>query len=170
MTLTNTGGLPLTFGSGAAISGTNAGDFSVSLAAANTCSGTLAAGAACSLGVTFTPQATGSRTGSLTFTDNAGGTQTVPLSGTGTAAPGGFTTYLAPYGSGSQTLTGSSTVLHLAAYNPGGAAQITQLQTYLTNTPGGAYDYYILLESNTLQLSNGSGRRHRRKVLHRTGW
>jgi hypothetical protein len=50
----------------------------------NTCTASLAAGASCSISVTFTPSAAGQQTGTLTITDNAnGGTQTVQMSGTG---------------------------------------------------------------------------------------
>ncbi len=77
ITVTNSGNAVLTVSS-VAISG----DF----AQTNNCS-TLAAGASCSIQMTFTPTAVGTRTGTLTITDNAqGGSQTVSLSGTGTAA------------------------------------------------------------------------------------
>ena len=50
----------------------------------NDCPASLAAGASCSISVTFTPSAAAKQTGTLTITDNAiGGTQTVSLSGTG---------------------------------------------------------------------------------------
>jgi Abnormal spindle-like microcephaly-assoc'd, ASPM-SPD-2-Hydin len=50
----------------------------------NNCPASLAAGASCSISVTFTPSAAAKQTGTLTITDNAhGGPQTVPLSGTG---------------------------------------------------------------------------------------
>jgi centrosomal CEP192-like protein len=63
-----------------AIAGTNSGDF----AETNNCSGSLAAGASCTINVTFTPTAAGSRTATLTVTDNASNSpQTVSLSGTG---------------------------------------------------------------------------------------
>jgi hypothetical protein len=56
------------------------GDFSQT----NTCAGSVAAGSSCTISVTFTPTATGNRTGTLTITDNAAGSpQTVTLSGTG---------------------------------------------------------------------------------------
>ncbi|MGB6624246.1 MAG: choice-of-anchor D domain-containing protein [Candidatus Acidiferrum sp.] len=73
--LTNAGNATLS------ISGITAtGDFSQT----NTCGSSLAAGANCSVGVTFKPSAGGSRTGSLTVTDNASpSTQTASLSGTG---------------------------------------------------------------------------------------
>jgi len=52
--------------------------------AGNTCVPSIAAGASCSVGVTFKPTATGTATGMLTFTDTAGsGIQTVSLTGTG---------------------------------------------------------------------------------------
>lgn len=55
------------------------GDFAV---APNSCGTSLAAGANCSIGVTFTPTASGTRTGTLTITDSAG-SQTVSLTGAG---------------------------------------------------------------------------------------
>jgi hypothetical protein len=75
------------------------GDFALT----NTCAGTVAAGASCTISVTFTPTTTGSRTGTLTLTDNAGNSpQTVALSGTGqdfalaTATPGASSATIAP--------------------------------------------------------------------------
>ncbi len=51
----------------------------------NTCPASLAAGASCSISVTFSPRIRGTITGTLTVSDNAsGGKQTVALSGTGT--------------------------------------------------------------------------------------
>jgi hypothetical protein len=76
--LTNTGSATLNI-SNIGISG----DFAIS---AKTCGSTVAAGASCTVAVTFTPTAIGTRTGSLTFTDDASpATQTVALSGIGTA-------------------------------------------------------------------------------------
>ncbi len=64
---------------------TAAGDF----AQTNTCPASLAAGASCAVGLTFTPTAGGSRTGTLTIVDNAPGSpHTVTLSGTGQATNG----------------------------------------------------------------------------------
>jgi hypothetical protein len=82
VTVTNNGTVSLSFTSIAA-----AGDFAVA-ASGTTCSTTapVAASGSCLINVTFTPTATGSRSGSLTLTDNASGSpQTVSLSGTGTA-------------------------------------------------------------------------------------
>lgn len=54
--------------------------------ASNTCGASVAAGASCSVGVTFTPTSTGAATGALTFTDSAlTSPQTISLSGTGGA-------------------------------------------------------------------------------------
>jgi Beta-propeller repeat/Abnormal spindle-like microcephaly-assoc'd, ASPM-SPD-2-Hydin len=49
----------------------------------NNCPATLAGGATCAISVVFTPNATGSSSGSLTVTDSAGNPQVVSLSGTG---------------------------------------------------------------------------------------
>ncbi|MER7004353.1 choice-of-anchor D domain-containing protein [Dactylosporangium sp. NPDC000555] len=70
-------------GTGAAPVGTIAvsGDF----AQTNTCGSSIAAGASCTVSVTFRPTVAGSSTGNLTVTAS-GVTNTVPLSGTGVAA------------------------------------------------------------------------------------
>jgi Abnormal spindle-like microcephaly-assoc'd, ASPM-SPD-2-Hydin len=58
------------------------GDFAQS----NNCGTSLPAGTSCAISVTFTPTASGSRSGTLSITDNAAGSpQTVSLSGTGIA-------------------------------------------------------------------------------------
>jgi len=76
VTLSNNGTAALT------ISGISAtGDFSQT----NNCGVSLAAGASCTISVSFTPTASGARTGLLIITDNsfAGSPQTTSLSGTG---------------------------------------------------------------------------------------
>ena len=63
-----------------AVTGTNSGDF----AQTNGCGSSLAAGASCTINVTFTPTATGTRTASLAVTDSATGSpHTAALTGTG---------------------------------------------------------------------------------------
>jgi hypothetical protein len=57
------------------------GDFSIP-ASTNTCGTSIAANSSCTVGITFSPAASGSRAGALTVTDSAG-TQTAVLSGTG---------------------------------------------------------------------------------------
>ena len=81
LTLTNTGNLTLAISK---LSFTPTGQ--VSFGQTNTCGGTVAAGASCSVTVTFTPAATGAKTAALSVTDNAPGSpQTVNLTGTGVA-------------------------------------------------------------------------------------
>ena len=79
VTLSNSGNATLNVSS-ITIAGTNASDFSET----NTCGSTVAAGANCSISVTFTPTGDGSRSGTLKVTDNASGSpQPVNVSGTG---------------------------------------------------------------------------------------
>ena len=81
ITLTNTGNATLNITS-VTIAGTNSGDFTQT----NNCGPTVAAGASCTLSVTFTPTVVGAETGVVTITDNASpATQTVSLTGTGVA-------------------------------------------------------------------------------------
>ena len=80
ITLTNKGTVALTI-SGIAITGTDPGDF----AEGDNCGTSLAAGASCSIAVTFTPTTTGARSANVSVSDNGGGSpQQVPLTGTGT--------------------------------------------------------------------------------------
>jgi Abnormal spindle-like microcephaly-assoc'd, ASPM-SPD-2-Hydin len=80
VTLTNSGTATLSISSIA-----TTGDFAIATnTAKNACKATVAAGASCTVKVTFTPTQVGARTGSLLFTDNAPGSpQSVALSGTG---------------------------------------------------------------------------------------
>jgi len=88
VTLTNTGAALLNI-----FSITASGDFTET----NTCGASLAPGANCTVSVTFTPTATGTRNGSLLVSDNAAGSpQSVALTGTGAAptavvSPGSLT-------------------------------------------------------------------------------
>jgi hypothetical protein len=78
LTLTSTGNAAVIFGTPAI-----AGDFAI---ASSSCTGTLAINAQCSIGIVFTPTATGPRSGQLTIYANIPtGQTTVTLSGTGTA-------------------------------------------------------------------------------------
>ncbi|HWY22227.1 MAG TPA: FG-GAP-like repeat-containing protein [Candidatus Acidoferrum sp.] len=62
------------------LTGTNASDFSET----NTCGSSVQGGKSCTVSLTFTPSAKGTRTASLSVADNGGGSpQTVSLSGTG---------------------------------------------------------------------------------------
>lgn len=76
VTLTNPGNSALTINSIAA-----SGDFQ----STNNCGGSLGAGLSCAIGVTFSPSASGSRSGTLTISDSASGSpQQISLGGTGT--------------------------------------------------------------------------------------
>jgi sugar lactone lactonase YvrE len=81
VTLTNSGTADLTI-STVALTGADASDFAIS---ADTCSGaTVTPSSTCAVSVTFSPTATGPRTGTLTVTDDASNSpQTVSLTGTG---------------------------------------------------------------------------------------
>ena len=79
VTVTNTGTGPATLGTVA-----TTGDY----AQTKTCGTTLAAGASCTVNVTFTPTATGTRTGTLSVASNdPNGPLTVGLTGTGGRRP-----------------------------------------------------------------------------------
>jgi subtilase family serine protease len=85
VTVKNTGKTALSLsgtGLGIGISGTNASSFNQT----NTCGSSLAAGASCTITVTFKPTVTGTLSASIILADNAfGSPQTVALSGTGAA-------------------------------------------------------------------------------------
>jgi sugar lactone lactonase YvrE len=107
LTLTNTGGSPLTISS-VALTGTNLAQFLIS---SNTCPASLAAGASCIIHLHFYPQVAGAASAALTITDSATGSpQSIALTGTGTnlatitslspssAAAGGLAFTLTIYG------------------------------------------------------------------------
>jgi hypothetical protein len=133
VTLSNTGNGALSMTS-PAVKGTNSSNF----AQTNTCGRSLAAGARCTISVTFKPSASGSRTAYLSITDNARGSpQKVTLSGTGTltaaAAPvdGLSPTSLA---FGNQSVGTTSTAQTATLSNTGNAAlSITSLALTGTN-------------------------------------
>jgi len=80
VTLTNTGNGTLNISS-VGLTGTNPTDFAVS---ANNCGSSLAAGATCSISVTFTPPGAGSFSALLSVNDNvAGSPQTLTVTGAG---------------------------------------------------------------------------------------
>ncbi|MFC0432127.1 choice-of-anchor D domain-containing protein [Kutzneria buriramensis] len=103
VTLTNSGT------AAAAISGiTTSGDFRQT----NACGASVAAGASCTVSLTFTPAASGTRTGTLTVTSNAGNSPTtVALTGTGAGGntnlaagkPTSESSHTQNYGSGNAT-------------------------------------------------------------------
>ena len=79
VTLTNVGATAISI-AGIAVTGINAGDFAQTQI--HTCGSSLAAGASCSISITFKPTASGTRTAALSVSDNAAGSpQTVTLNG-----------------------------------------------------------------------------------------
>lgn len=87
ITLTNTGEADLSI-TGVLITGVNQSDYSQT----NTCGTDVAAGASCTITVTFTPKISGTLTASVSVADNASQSpQTVPLTGTGTVPAVSFT-------------------------------------------------------------------------------
>ncbi len=80
-TVTNNTKATVTFSS-ILVTGSNASDFSQT----NTCSAGLAAGASCTISVTFAPTVIGARSAAVTLTDSAAGSpQAITLHGSGTA-------------------------------------------------------------------------------------
>lgn len=112
LNVANTGGQPATLGTL-----TVTGDFAV---AQNTCPATLASQHACALGITFTPTASGKRTGTLTLVTSAG-TVTASLTGIGTAPA---TDALSPLSLsfGTQVLNTGSTAQTVTLLNSGDVA------------------------------------------------
>ena len=134
-TLTNTGNAALTVGT---IQTT--GDF----AQVNNCPATLAASSSCTINVTFTPTASGTRSGTLTVSDGAWNSpQSVNLTGTGSPAPAPIAS-VSPLSVSfaSQSLTTSSVAQAVTLKNTGTAAltlgtiQITGDFTQVNNCPG----------------------------------
>ena len=108
VTVTNSGTGPLNF-AGIAVTG----DFAIA-ASGTTCSTNtpVAASASCVINITFTPIASGARSGSITLTYNAGGSpQTMTLAGTGMgptvslSGPMTFSALMVGSTSGAQTVT-----------------------------------------------------------------
>jgi hypothetical protein len=117
VTLSNTGNASLT------ITGVSAsGDF----AETNSCGSSVAAGVNCTISVTFTPTASGTRTGTLSITDNASGSpQSVSLTGTGSNSTGDFSLSASPT---SGTITaGQSAAFALTVSPSGGFSQTVGL-------------------------------------------
>jgi Chitobiase/beta-hexosaminidase C-terminal domain len=145
VTLTNSGGASLQILS-AVLSGFNSSDFGIS---ADTCSGSTAANASCTISVVFSPTATGIRTATLAITDNASNSpQSLAVSGTAgsavsiTAASGSSTT---------ATLSAGQTAQFKLQVSPGAGFSGT-LAFICSGAPFGA----TCSVPNTLSVSNGS--------------
>ena len=128
ITLTNSGNAAMTI-SILSITGTNASDFTQT----NNCGSSVAAGANCTLSITFKPAAAGARSAAVTVTDNATGSpQAVSLSGTGTAAAANVSPSSVDFGN--QTLSSTGAAQTLTLTNSGNVAlNITSIVVAGTN-------------------------------------
>lgn len=166
VTLTNTGNTSLSL---ASVSVT--GNF----AQTNQCGTSLAAGASCTVNVTFTPTAVGSPTGTLSFSDNApANPQVVHLYGTGVAAgtlaanPTSVsfgTVTVGQTGSATLTLTNSSgeSVTVSSVSTSGAGLGLSGISTPLTLAPGQSCSFSATVTpassgsiSGTIYLTNNS--------------
>jgi len=111
VTLTNSGSAALS------VTGISA---SGNFAETNTCGSSVAAGANCTISVTFTPTATGALSGTLSVVDTVG-TQTVALSGTGTGVATA-TLSVSSLTFSSQLVNTTSTAMSVTLTNSGSAA------------------------------------------------
>jgi Abnormal spindle-like microcephaly-assoc'd, ASPM-SPD-2-Hydin/Beta-propeller repeat len=136
VTLTNTGSSPLQL-TGMTITGSNSTNFGFVLKGANACpypSGTLAAGASCTISVDFAPQAAGPVSAILSISDNAAGTpQSVPLSGTGGTS--GISLAPAILNFASQTV-GASSAAQVVSVNNTGTTPVAMSISIAGNDPG----------------------------------
>jgi hypothetical protein len=99
------------------LSGTQSGDYQQS----NTCGTSLAAGASCTISVTFVPQGAGTRTAMIQISDSAfNSPQTISLSGIGVAASD-FTFGMASGGSSSSTIAAGGTATFGLSLAPTGS-------------------------------------------------
>jgi sugar lactone lactonase YvrE len=146
ITVTNPGNASLTISS-VTITGTNSGDFSQT----NNCSTVAAGSGSCTIQVTFTPSATGSRSASISVSDNASGSpHTVSLSGTGTAPQISFSP--SSWGFGNQLINTSSTAESITVTNPG-TATLTVSGVSITGTNAGDFSQ----TNNCSTVAAGSG-------------
>ena len=161
-TLSNSGNGPLSSIS-AGISGTNAGDFSIS---SDGCSGvTLPANSSCLVSISFSPQSKGNRAAALSIADSASGSpQTISLTGTGVQSTptllwipsAASIIYGTPLGIGvldATAIQNGSNIVGTSAYTAtltGGTPQVVTQATVLgvgtytltaTFTPNDATDY-----------------------------
>ncbi|MGD0921682.1 MAG: choice-of-anchor D domain-containing protein [Terriglobia bacterium] len=132
VTLTNNGTATLNI-SGISIIGPNSGDFGQ----ANNCAATLAASLSCTIDITFTPTATGSRTATLSISSDAPGSpHTVPLSGTGIQA--GLSLSPPSLSFGNQ-LVGTTSDLQTVTLTNNGTATLNIASIAITGTNGGDF-------------------------------
>lgn len=164
VTLTNNGGVALSD-----ITANITTGFSI---AANTCTGTLAVGSSCSVGVTFAPTAAGAATGTLTVTvGSSSQTYKVPLTGFGDDFTLGSTS------STTQTITSGSTATYGLSATPvngstgaitftcsgapaGASCAVTPAQGTLDGTNAFDVTLTVITGQSTAQLTPLEANRH----------
>lgn len=113
VTVSNTGGVPVTFSSIA-----TTGDFAGATTAQ--CPSIAVEGTPCTFQITFKPTAAGTRTGAITFTDNAtGSSQTVTLTGAAVNGPATVTVTPTSLTFASQTVGSTSPPQNVTVTNTG---------------------------------------------------
>ncbi len=128
VTLTNIGTVPLNI-TGIAITGTNSSNFAVQ---STTCGVQVAAGASCSILVTFTPTGLQTFSALLTITDDGGGNQPFALGGTGGK---GITSIAVTPTNPSLSVGGSEPFVATATYSDGTTALVTATATWTSSSP-----------------------------------
>jgi sugar lactone lactonase YvrE len=153
VTLTNTGSTSLSI-TGIGFSGANASDFTSS----SKCGSVLVVGATCSISVTFTPGAAGSRSASLVVSDKYGKVTRLPQTATLTGTGGAPTTSSATY-MGADTTTLGTWTGHYGADGQLIANGLTNAPAYATVSFTGDSTYTWQQPSRdprALQVSSGS--------------
>ena len=170
-TLTNTGNADMNVPS-ISVSGTNAGDFSQT----NSCGSIVAAGSNCTISVTFTPTATGTRRATITIADDATSSpQTVTLSGRGQAPAAAVSPASLTFGSQSvgvaskaQTVTltntgNASLSLTGIAFSGNNAADFAQTNSCGSNVGAGSSCTISITFSPTAAGTRSATLQHRRQ-------
>jgi hypothetical protein len=137
ITLSNSGNATLNIASGGiTVTGTSPADF----AETNTCGITLAAGANCTISVTFKPASAVSFAASISVADNASGSpQTVALTGIGTAAGGpASATFSVNAATLSQSVSSGAVAQFNIAVSSSGGAFNNAVTLSATGLPAGA--------------------------------
>jgi hypothetical protein len=148
VTVTNNGTATLHVGS-PTLSGANSGDFAVSN---NACTAAVAAGANCTISLTFTPGAMGSRVGSLQVASDAtNGAQAVSLTGTGVAPVLSVSPASLTY---SSQIVGSMSAAQLITVSNTGTSPLTVGTPSFTGT--NASDYAISSNGCSAAVNPGS--------------
>jgi len=135
VTLANLTGSALTI-TKVSIGGANAADFAVGT---STCTGSIAAGATCSIAVTFTPSVMAAETATLSVSDSdASSPQSVPLTGTGTAPPSPVFLSPATVNFGNQNISTTSTAQTVTLKN-NSTATVSNIVVSITGTGASSF-------------------------------